>query len=548
MKLHNLKVGQRLALSFSLVIALLIVVSALAYLRVSDLSNEINLSSEDRYPKTVLAHRIKDELNETALNMRNLLLMSDPAALEKEYANLEESRAIIAASLDKLDKTITLPADRATLLPVQAERTRFLVVRMGFLALTKAGKNDEARAYLLAELRPVQIAYFNELDKLIDYQGQLMQQASQAAAQQAQSTRVIVVVLALAAALMAALVAWLATRSITGPLADAVAVARRVAAGDLTSDITVRSQDETGQLLQALKDMNTSLQDIVGQVRSGTDTIATASSEIASGNLDLSARTEQQAGALEETASSMEELTSTVKQNADNARQANVLAQSASDTAQRGGQVVHEVVGTMASINASSKKIVDIIGVIDGIAFQTNILALNAAVEAARAGEQGRGFAVVASEVRTLAQRSASAAKEIKLLIDDSVSKIAVGNALADQAGATMADVVASVQRVTDIMGEISSASHEQESGIAQINQAVSEMDAVTQQNAALVEQAAAAAGSLQEQASVLAQVVSVFRIEGAAQRPVTPLRDARTASRPAAPSRAATKHMKKAA
>ena len=548
MKLHNLKVGQRLALSFSLVIALLIVVSALAYLRVSDLSNEINLSSEDRYPKTVLAHRIKDELNETALNMRNLLLMSDPAALEKEYANLEESRAIIAASLDKLDKTITLPADRATLLPVQAERTRFLVVRMGFLALTKAGKNDEARAYLLAELRPVQIAYFNELDKLIDYQGQLMQQASQAAAQQAQSTRVIVVVLALAAALMAALVAWLATRSITGPLADAVAVARRVAAGDLTSDITVRSQDETGQLLQALKDMNTSLQDIVGQVRSGTDTIATASSEIASGNLDLSARTEQQAGALEETASSMEELTSTVKQNADNARQANVLAQSASDTAQRGGQVVHEVVGTMASINASSKKIVDIIGVIDGIAFQTNILALNAAVEAARAGEQGRGFAVVASEVRTLAQRSASAAKEIKLLIDDSVSKIAVGNALADQAGATMADVVASVQRVTDIMGEISSASHEQESGIAQINQAVSEMDAVTQQNAALVEQAAAAAGSLQEQASVLAQVVSVFRIEGAAQRPVTPLRGARTASRPAAPSRAAAKHVKKAA
>jgi methyl-accepting chemotaxis protein len=261
--------------------------------------------------------------------------------------------------------------------------------------------------------------------------------------------------------------------------------------------------------------MNASLVNIVGQVRTGTDTIATASRQIAAGNMDLSSRTEQQASSLEETASSMEELTSTVKQNADNARQANQLAVTASDVAVKGGSVVSEVIDTMASINEASKKIVDIISVIDGIAFQTNILALNAAVEAARAGEQGRGFAVVASEVRNLAQRSAAAAKEIKGLIGDSVEKVAVGSKLVEQAGATMEEVVASVRRVTDIMGEISAASQEQRAGIEQVNQAIVQMDQVTQQNAALVEEASAAAESMQEQAAGLSQAVSIFKLDG---------------------------------
>ncbi|WP_220807590.1 methyl-accepting chemotaxis protein [Noviherbaspirillum aridicola] len=326
---------------------------------------------------------------------------------------------------------------------------------------------------------------------------------------------------------------WL-LRAIAHPLREAVEVARNVAAGDLTTKIVVDSADETGQLLLALKDMNTSLVRIVSEVRTGTETIATASGQIASGNSDLSARTETQASSLEETASSMEELTSTVKQNADSAQQANQLAQSASEVAVRGGAVVAQVVDTMGSINASARKIVDIIGVIDSIAFQTNILALNAAVEAARAGEQGRGFAVVATEVRQLAQRSAAAAKEIKQLIDDSVEKVDVGAKLVDQAGATMEEIVASVRRVTDIMGEISVASKEQTDGIEQVNQAINQMDEVTQQNAALVEEAAAAAGSLQDQAVALAHVVSVFKL-GA---------DAPVAARPAAapaPVRAAS-------
>jgi methyl-accepting chemotaxis protein len=303
-------------------------------------------------------------------------------------------------------------------------------------------------------------------------------------------------------------------RSISGPLNQAVKIAQTVAAGDLTSHIEADGNDEASQLLRALKDMNESLVRIVGEVRISTDTIATASAQIASGNMDLSERTEAQAGSLEKTATSMEELTSTVKQNADNARQANQLAVSASEVAVKGGSVVTQVVDTMGSINASSKKIVDIIGVIDGIAFQTNILALNAAVEAARAGEQGRGFAVVASEVRSLAQRSASAAKEIKTLIGDSVDKVDVGAKLVDQAGATMQEIVDSVRRVTDIMSEITAASQEQMTGIEQVNQAVTQMDSGTQQNAALVEQAAAAAQSLRDQAGNLSRVVSVFKME----------------------------------
>ncbi len=328
-----------------------------------------------------------------------------------------------------------------------------------------------------------------------------------------EATFALVAILALALAVSVAAALWM-SRIITRPLLRAVGVAKTVAAGDLTSKVEVSSRDETGELLQALGDMNANLRKIVGEVHASAAAFGSGTKEIAAGNSDLSQRTEEQASSLEETASSMEELTSTVKQNAENARQANQLAQGASAVAVKGGQVVGEVVGTMSSINESSKKIVDIIGVIDGIAFQTNILALNAAVEAARAGEQGRGFAVVASEVRSLAQRSAAAAKEIKALIGDSVEKVGAGTKLVDEAGKTMEEIVASVKRVTDIMAEITAASAEQSAGIEQVNQAIAQMDEVTQQNAALVEEAAAAAATLEDQASHLGRAVSVFKLE----------------------------------
>jgi methyl-accepting chemotaxis protein-1 (serine sensor receptor) len=330
---------------------------------------------------------------------------------------------------------------------------------------------------------------------------------------QAQAVNQQIIAMTAGIALLLVLATLLIGRTITGPIGKAIGAANRIAEGDLTAQIETQGTGETGQLLVALGNTTSQLKGVIGRIHDAAETITTASQEIASGNADLSSRTEEQASSLEETASSMEELTSTVKQNAENARQANQLAAGASEVAVKGGQVVGQVVSTMSSINDSSKKIADIIGVIDGIAFQTNILALNAAVEAARAGEQGRGFAVVASEVRNLAQRSAAAAKEIKELITDSVSKVENGTQLVDQAGKTMDEIVSSVKRVTDIMAEITAASQEQSSGIEQVNTAIAQMDDVTQQNAALVEQAAAAAESMREQAHSLAQAVAVFKL-----------------------------------
>ncbi|MFT5961086.1 MAG: methyl-accepting chemotaxis protein, partial [Burkholderiaceae bacterium] len=327
------------------------------------------------------------------------------------------------------------------------------------------------------------------------------------------SARNLMLGLAAIALMLTLFISVTITRSIVRPLRAAVTIARRVADGDLTAEITVRSTDETGALMQSLKTMSDSLISTITQLRHGSDTIAVATREIASGNADLSSRTESQASSLEQTASSMEELTATVRQNADNARQANQLVISASDFAIKGGGVVNQVVATMSSIKESSNKIVDIIGVIDSIAFQTNILALNAAVEAARAGEQGRGFAVVASEVRSLAQRSASAAREIKSLIADTVGKVDTGSKLVDDAGQTMHQIVSSVKHVADIMSEITAASQEQSAGITEVNQAISQMDEMTQQNSALVEQAAAAAESLQGEAVALTRAVAIFRL-----------------------------------
>jgi methyl-accepting chemotaxis protein len=515
MKMKNLKIGQRLSLSFGAIVVLLVILATLAFTRIGGLNDAIAEVDGDRYPKTVLANVMKDDLNQIARNMRNALLMTDKAAIQAELAQIGKAAASLGNALGELDKTIHSERGRQTIATLQADRSKFIPLTENFIKLASAGIKDEAVTLLFAEVRPVQLSYLTSIDKLIDYQNELMKKSGAEANAKASQTQLLIGIFSVIAVLFAAVFAVLATRSITRPLSQAVVLARKVADGDLTGSIVVESKDETGQLLQALKDMNGGLLKIVTQVRLGTDAIASASHQIATGNLDLSSRTEQQASSLEETASSMEELTSTVKQNAENARQSNQLALSASEVAVRGGAVVSQVVDTMGEINESAKKIVDIIGVIDGIAFQTNILALNAAVEAARAGEQGRGFAVVASEVRTLAQRSASAAKEIKELIGDSVDKVSVGSRLVDDAGATMREVVESVKRVTDIMSEITAASQEQTDGIEQINQAVMQMDQVTQQNAALVEEAAAAAESLQGQASHLSQVVSVFKLDG---------------------------------
>ena len=513
MNISNMKIGTRLGLGFGTVLVLLAMVVGLGIARLAALNDGMNNIVKQTYPKVEMAQNIIKNNYQVARAVRNMALTSDPSLIAREHAILAERRKEITEILARLDPLITREKGKELFKDVKEKRAAYITVLDQVLQLLADGKKDEAASILLGNTRTAQFAA--AITALVTYQSDLMEEDRKLAEENYHDARNLMSILGLLALTLGAFLAWWVARSITRPMNAAVQVAQTVAAGDLTSRIEVHSKDETGQLLQALKDMNGSLQNIVGQVRCGTDTIATASSQIAAGNLDLSSRTEQQASSLEETASSMEELTSTVKQNGDNARQANQLAVSASDVAVKGGQVVSQVVDTMGAINESARKIVDIIGVIDGIAFQTNILALNAAVEAARAGEQGRGFAVVATEVRNLAQRSASAAKEIKALIDDSVEKVDAGSKLVNQAGSTMDEIVASVKRVTDIMAEIASASREQEAGMEQINRAITEMDSVTQQNAALVEEAAAAAESLQDQAGNLAQVVSVFKLDG---------------------------------
>src|SRR5450830_266218 len=433
-----------------------------------------------------------------------------PQQIEKVEANIQTLNKI----WEEYSATYLTPEEKKLADKFDGDRKQFIAEALK-PAIAALRKQDTAGAVIMHGAMTQRFLPVREgINALIQLQldiGKIAYEQSQRTYNLVRTSCIAGVLFGLVLAILVGI--WL-IRAISRPIDAAVEIADGIAAGDLTQHINVLSNDETGRLMQALKNMNESLVKIVGEVRTGTDTIATASSQIAAGNLDLSARTEEQASSLEETAASMEELTSTVKQNSDNARQSNHLAMSASDIAVKGGAVVSQVVDTMVSINDSSKKIVDIISVIEGIAFQTNILALNAAVEAARAGEQGRGFAVVASEVRDLAQRSAAAAKEIKTLIGDSVDKVAIGSKLVGEAGRTMDEVVASVRHVTEIMGEITAASQEQSTGIEQVNQAIAQMDEVTQQNAALVEEAAAAAAGLQDQASNLSHVVSVFRLD----------------------------------
>jgi methyl-accepting chemotaxis protein len=520
MTLKNLKIAHKLAASFGAVLLLLVTLAVMAFAQLHKLEEQIVHSDRVLEPKIEQAQTIKDRLNEVARNMRNVLLITDTQLLQKQFASMETMTVDITKAFDRLEKGVDGATERALLDQIAALRKPFLETRAAFDALARARQIEPATALLFDRARPQQLAYMTALDKLIAHERAQMDKAAEdSVATVAAAMRNMLALSALAVVLSAVVAVWTA-RSIARPLSYAVQIARRVAAGDLSEPIVAETTEETGQLLLALRSMNEGLVHIVSEVRSGTGAIADGATEIAAGNLDLSSRTEQQASALEETASSMEEMTSTTRQNADNARQATGLAANASQIARHGGTVVQQVVATMGEINGASRKIVDIIAVIDGIAFQTNILALNAAVEAARAGEQGRGFAVVAAEVRNLAQRSAGAAKEVKELIGNTVARVDAGTLLVDQAGVTMAEVVDAVQRVTDIIGEIGAASAEQEAGIEQINSAIGEMDAVTQQNAALVEQAAAAAAALQEQAGALDQVVAVFNLPAAAGRP----------------------------
>jgi methyl-accepting chemotaxis protein len=515
MNLSDFKIKTRLRAGFGLLVLMMLVMIATSITRFSSIDRSARDIVERDWPSASAAETIDSAAREDARRTLALFIVTDKALRAKSYERIDQDKKAIDAALAKLGKLAESPDEKALLARIQTARTAYTASFLKVADLVEGEERDKAAALMNSETFPA-------LDTLLELSGAMVAQQKKDiddggahATADIEFSRSMMIVMGVAALLVSAGLAVWITNSITGPLNEAVAIAKSVAAGDLTTNIVPHSQDEAGELLEALKDMNASLARTVGEVRRSTGTIGTASTEIASGNLDLSGRTEAQASSLEETASSMEELTSTVKQNADNARQANQLVISASSVATRGGELVAQVVDTMGSIKDSSRKIVDIIGVIDSIAFQTNILALNAAVEAARAGEQGRGFAVVASEVRSLAQRSATAAKEIKVLIDDSVEKVEGGSAVVDEAGQTMGLIVTSVQQVADIMAEITSASQEQSLGIEQVNEAISQMDEMTQQNAALVEQAAAAAQSMQDEAATLAQSVSVFKLAG---------------------------------
>ena len=536
MKLNDVRVGSRLAGGFAIILLLLAMMlgAGIWTLRTSA------AATRDMMSTSLVKERLAEEWFRSVssgVTRATALAKSKDPALEAVMAVEAKSssgrgNALISKDLDAMQMD---PPEQGLLDKINQMRNAYTSLRDTIMKTRKAGNEEEAMRLFDTQFNTVPAQYVASIKAFLDYQHMEIDNAGAEIEKDAKRSTILLASLGGVALLLGAVFARILTRSITVPLQQAVRVAESVAAGDLNTRIEVEGRAETAQLLQALKDMNTSLSGIVGEVRGGTDAIATASSEIAAGNLDLSARTEEQASSLEQTAASMEELTSTVKQNADNARQANQMAVSAASVAVKGGSVVKQVVDTMAAINGSSAKIVDIIGVIDSIAFQTNILALNAAVEAARAGEQGRGFAVVASEVRNLAQRSAAAAKEIKTLIGDSVDKVAEGSKQVAQAGATMDEIVGSVKRVTDIMAEIMAASIEQTSGIEQINQAIAQMDQVTQQNAALVEEAAAAAASLQEQAGGLSAAVSIFKLEAGNAAP-------RTAPARAAPAPATTR------
>jgi methyl-accepting chemotaxis protein len=536
--MDKFKVGTRLGLAFCLVLVITVFLAIIGMARLGALKSASHDLVEVQVQRSTLAHQWEAGININWVRAVASIRASDATYIEALQKDMDATSKEVSEIQKKLASMVQDDAGKAAMADIAKSRQAYLSARSELLKKKKAG--EDVTAQVDSALRPIAETYLKSLAVFSQLtEGVLTSRQEETISVGATGQWILGVGAAVAVVLGLAL-AILSTRSITVPIRRAVASAQAMASGDLASDIRVVGNDETAQVLQALSDMRGNLARIVGSVRQGSQAVATASAEIAQGNNDLSARTEQQASALEQTAASMQELGSTVKQNAESARQANQLASSASTVAIQGGEVVGQVVDTMRGINESSRRISDIIGVIDGIAFQTNILALNAAVEAARAGEQGRGFAVVASEVRALAGRSAEAAREIKNLINASVERVEQGTVLVDKAGETMTEVVSSIRRVTDIMGEISAASNEQNQGVAQVGEAVGQMDKTTQQNAALVEQMAAAAGSLKAQAQELVQTVAVFKL-AAGESPArieAPVKQARVA--PPAPKAAA--------
>ncbi|MYM88693.1 methyl-accepting chemotaxis protein [Rugamonas sp. FT82W] len=511
-----MKLATKLGLAFTLVLALTAGVDLLAIVKLAQVNHTSTELSSRWMPAMRAVQDIKAQIARVRTREFQYIISRDPAEMDKYDKVIANDLADLGKMQDRYVKLISAPEEKALYADFQSMWERYMVEDGKIRAASRRDDDETAKQLIRGESNKLIVALRGQIDKLVQLYGDGGVAAAERGDELYASARFWIITLLIGSVALGALCAALITNWLVKRLGGepdyAVAIAGKIAGGDLSVDIRTRGGDRDS-LLFAMKSMRDSLADLVGQVRAGTETIASASQQIASGNVDLSARTEQQAASLEETAASMEELTSTVKQNAASASEANELALGASSVARQGGAVVSQVVQTMGAINQSSRKIVDIIGVIDGIAFQTNILALNAAVEAARAGEQGRGFAVVATEVRNLAQRSAAAAKEIKELISDSVDQVENGSKLVEEAGATMEEVVVSVRRVTDIMGEISSAGREQHAGIEQVNGAIAGMDAVTQQNAALVEEATAASQSLQDQAMTLSRLVSVFQL-----------------------------------
>jgi methyl-accepting chemotaxis protein len=529
----HMKVGTRLALGYALVLGLLTVIVGFGLWKMNEMQQHLKLITDVNNVEIALIDTMKESVSDRMIALRNLAILTDPARMTQETANLRRQENAYAEARDKLRKAFEDPNatddEKASFAKLLDEENAALPLMAEAEKLGLANKTAETNDLLMNRVAPLQAAWLDSMKALGRLEVRQNDEATREGNDEyAAAVRLMVglAAVALAAGIGAAtLVTRTLLRQLGGEPDAAAHVAARIASGDLTVDVPVRPGDDDSLML-AMRDMRDKLATIVAEVRTSTETIATAAGEVSAGNLDLSGRTEQQAAALEETASSLEELTATVRRNADNAGRANDMAASASAAAVQGGQVVARVVGTMAEIDASARQIVDIIAVIDGIAFQTNILALNAAVEAARAGEQGRGFAVVAGEVRNLAHRAGAAAKEIKTLIDASVDKVGTGSALVRDAGDAMHDIVERVKGVTDIMAEISGASREQSSGIEQVNLAVAQMDEATQQNAALVEQASAASQAMRDQATRLAQLVGTFTVAGgagthAAPRPV---------------------------
>ena len=513
MKISSLKIGSRLGITFSLVLVLLSAIAILSIINMAAMNTETKTLVNSDFVKMRLAYEALDNARASMARVSGIVAATEGKADNTARTRLVATIGKVDTALGKLEPMLASTEARDLYGKIKTSRDQYVASYERVLALIGNDQRAAASTLAYSETYTALLAFVANLRSFSDYQQALFAASAEKNEHDYQGASMQVIILSLLALTAGVAAAVWITRSITVPVNHAVRIAQTIAAGDLTQHFSTTHEDETAHLINALQDMNDNLSKIVEQVRSGTEIIMDASKEIAQGNLDLSARTEAQAGSLEETAATMEQLTNAVRHNADNARQANTLAHQSSDIAVQGGAAVELVVSTMAEINAASKKIVDIISVIDGIAFQTNILALNAAVEAARAGEQGRGFAVVASEVRSLAQRSALAAKEIKELISTTVQRVENGSVQASQAGATMANVVSSIKQVTDMMGEITSATQEQSQGIDQINQGIIEMDNVTQQNAALVEQASAAAMSMQEQSQALMATVNIFHL-----------------------------------